>query len=153
MSKKDMAEQARSEIQKMSNIREISNSPNLIHYYASGLIEGYYYCIMEYLDPKRYITLKEHCDFLSDLETKHILPLDVRYRFIIEIVSALRTVEEYNIFHGDLHLENILFDKETSFSNNFCNSFNLLLITFFSSIELISSLSFFNFEIKFWLIL
>lgn len=106
--KKDMELQSKNEIVKMSKINQLEYSRNLVKYYASGCVNGYYYCVMEYLDSEDYITLREK------LRTNKDLSLNERYQILMGIVSGLRYAQENGIFHGDLHLDNVLIDKSTN---------------------------------------
>lgn len=91
------------EITKLANISKEKRTPNLVRYYGSGVINEYYYCIMECLDMDEYIALRE----------KHMdrMPLHERYQILMNIVSGLRYAQENMIFHGDLHTDNILINK------------------------------------------
>lgn len=91
------------EITKLANLNKEKSTPNLVRYYGSGIIKGYYYCVMEYLDMDKYITLREkHMDRML---------LHERYQILMNIVSGLRYAQENMIFHGDLHTDNILVNK------------------------------------------
>ena len=91
------------EITKLANLNKEKSTPNLVRYYGSGVIKGYYYCVMEYLDMDKYITLREkHMDRML---------LHERYQILMNIVSGLRYAQENMIFHGDLHTDNILVNK------------------------------------------
>ena len=91
------------EITKLANLNKEKSMPNLVRYYGSGTINGYYYCVMEYLDMDKYITLREkHMDRML---------LHERYQILMNIVSGLRYAQENMIFHGDLHTDNILVNK------------------------------------------
>lgn len=91
------------EITKLANLNKEKSTPNLVRYYGSGVIKGYYYCVMEYLDMDKYITLREkHMDRML---------LHERYQILMNIVSGLRYAQENMIFHGDLHADNILVNK------------------------------------------
>lgn len=91
------------EITKLANLNKEKSMPNLVRYYGSGVIAGYYYCIMEYLDMDKYITLREK-------QMERML-LHERYQILMNIVSGLRYAQENMIFHGDLHADNILVNK------------------------------------------
>lgn len=99
----DRSIQSIKEITKMADLNKEKYTPNLIRYYGSGLVNGYYYCVMEYLDMNKYVTLRE----------KHIdrMVLHERYQILMNIVSGLRYAQENMIFHGDLHADNILINK------------------------------------------
>lgn len=101
--KTDRNIQSIKEITKLSNLNKEKSNANLVRYYGSGIVNGYYYCIMEFLDMDKYITLRE----------KHIdrMLLQERYQLLMHIVSGLRYAQENMIFHGDLHDENILVNK------------------------------------------
>lgn len=102
----DRLEQSVNEIKKMAKLNAEEYSKSLIRYYASGCTNGFYYCIMEYLDTNNYITLKER--------QKENMVLNERYQILMNIVSGLRCTQESMIFHGDLHSENILINKRDS---------------------------------------
>ena len=102
--KPDRKIQSQNEIKKFSQLNYISYTPNIIKYYGSGMINGYYYCVMEYLDTEKYTTLKE--------KLKNKMLLQERYQILMEIISGLRHSQENKIFHGDLHTENILVKKD-----------------------------------------
>nr|WP_302111469.1 protein kinase family protein [uncultured Acetatifactor sp.] len=101
--KPDRNIQSIKEITKLANLNKEKPNTNLVRYYGSGIVNGYYYCIMEYLDMDRYVTLRE----------KHIdrMLLQERYQLLMHIVSGLRYAQENMIFHGDLHADNILVNK------------------------------------------
>lgn len=102
-SREDRNQQYEEELKKFSKLKEI-NSPYIINYYTSGVINGYYYCVMMYLDPQKYITLNEW------LEIKR--PFSTRYEILMNILSGLRKAQENHIFHGDLHTNNIMINPE-----------------------------------------
>lgn len=101
--KPDRNIQSIKEITKLAELNKEKPNANLVRYYGSGKVNGYYYCIMEYLDMGRYVTLRE----------KHIdqMVLQERYQLLMHIVSGLRYAQENMIFHGDLHADNILVNK------------------------------------------
>lgn len=107
-SKKDDGNKYKEEIKKMANLTLAPNNYNkhLIRYYASGVINDYFYCVMEYLDIDKFITLREY------LSANKQMPLEARYSVLSQVVSGLRFAHENNIYHGDLHGENILIDKK-----------------------------------------
>lgn len=102
-SREDRSQQYEEELKKFSKLKDI-NSQYIINYYTSGMINGYYYCVMMYLDPQKYITLDKW------LEVKR--PLNIRYNTLMKILSGLRSAQENHIFHGDLHTKNIMINTE-----------------------------------------
>lgn len=103
-SKPDSAMQSMNEIAKMASISTINYTPNLIKYYGSGIANGYYYCIMEFLDNDCYMTLRD--------KLEKPMSLHERYQVLMNIVSGLRYAQENLLFHGDLHADNILINKK-----------------------------------------
>lgn len=101
--RKDRNVQSEKEIAKMAELNKEKYSSNLIRYYGSGLVSGHYYCVMEYLDTDKYITLREK-------NMEHMV-LNERYQILMNIVSGLRYAQENMIFHGDLHADNILVNR------------------------------------------
>ncbi len=104
--KSNSEEQSKNEITKMAEINSIEYTPNLIRYYGSGTINGYFYCIMEFLDDSCYVTLRE--------KLEGYMTLNERYHILMDIISGLRHTQEKQIFHGDLHADNILINKLNS---------------------------------------
>ncbi len=99
----DRDKQSIKEITKLANLNKEKSTPNLVRYYGSGVVNGYYYCVMEYLDENKYITLRE-----KQLDQ---MLLHERYQILMNILSGLRYAQENMIFHGDLHADNILVNK------------------------------------------
>lgn len=100
-------EQGRMEIKKIAALANSSNnySPHLLKYYKAGSAQGYYFCVMEYIDSKEYSTLRPL------LERKGHLKLGDRYAILNQVVKGLRVAHENGIFHGDLHPDNVMISK------------------------------------------
>lgn len=101
--------QSRNEITKLAKLTTSVYSPYLVQYYTSGTVKEYSYCIMEYLDTSNYKTLRYKLDLPMEA-----IDLSDRYNILMQIASGLRFAHENKIFHGDLHLDNILVDRENN---------------------------------------
>lgn len=86
----------REEIKKLSKL----NHQNIVKYFHATVIKNYNCCIIEKING---ITLREY------LNTRHP-QLDERYYILQTILETLRYSQEKGIYHGDLHLDNILID-------------------------------------------
>ncbi|MGK0536951.1 protein kinase domain-containing protein [Bacillus sp. 'calajunan'] len=74
--------------------------PSIVNIYKAGVTDtGYCYSIMEWVEG---ITLK---DFLA---AKTNLQDNLRYKILNEILLTINECHKINVFHGDLHDENIL---------------------------------------------
>ncbi|MBD7914201.1 protein kinase family protein [Clostridium sp. Sa3CUN1] len=71
---------------------------NIVKYLHSQIIEGYKCCIMEKIDG---VTLREHLRSNNP-------GLNERYDILQNIFKTLRYSQENGIYHGDLHLDNII---------------------------------------------
>ena len=101
--------QASKEITKIEMLDEDTYSPYMLRYRGSGMFGKYNYCAMNYLEPKKYVTLKDY--FEDDFSDR--MNLYKRYNIIKQIVSGLRYAHEHNIYHGDLHTNNIMIEKSS----------------------------------------
>lgn len=86
------------EIKKISKLEH----KNIVKYYATGESCGYKFCILEKIDG---ISLKR---YLKDFSPGIV----IRYDILSKILEALRYSHEHNIYHGDLHEDNVLIEKD-----------------------------------------
>ncbi|MBO3341962.1 protein kinase family protein [Clostridium perfringens] len=87
----------KAEIEKIAKLEH----SNIVKYFHSEIIEGYKCCVMERING---VTLREY------LDSHHPL-LSERYDILQDIFKALRYSQEKGVYHGDLHLDNILIDS------------------------------------------
>jgi hypothetical protein len=84
---------------------------HIVNIYGAGDIEGIFYVTMEYFKShplKKWLGPEEHRPCSEPKEKKDDVILYTRWVFARLVVSALRDAHAANIFHGDLHTNNIL---------------------------------------------
>ncbi|MGN4409844.1 protein kinase domain-containing protein [Bacillus cereus group sp. MYBK59-1] len=95
------------EITKIANL----DMPSIVTIYKAGLTDtGYCYSTMEWVEG---ITLK---DFLAD---KKSLNDDLRYKILNGILLTINECHKINVFHGDLHDENILLEPLDGYKRDY----------------------------------
>jgi tRNA A-37 threonylcarbamoyl transferase component Bud32 len=99
--KKSNIARSLNEIKKLSGLG--FDNANVIHIYRASQVKNITYCTMEYIDG---LTLHEY------LKSNPSLPLNEKYDIASKIFNGLRICHEHGIFHGDLHTQNIMIDKE-----------------------------------------
>ncbi|MGX5748102.1 protein kinase domain-containing protein [Bacillus toyonensis] len=78
------------------------NMPSIVTIYKAGITDtGYCYSIMEWVEG---ITLKK---FLTTTKNLHD---ETRYKILNDILLTINECHNINVFHGDLHDENILLE-------------------------------------------
>ncbi|NFF82330.1 hypothetical protein FC764_13990 [Clostridium botulinum] len=88
----------REEIRKISQLEH----KNIVRYYSTGESGGLQYCVLEEIDG---VSIRKYIE-------EYDPPLAIRYDIISKILDALRYTHEKDIYHGDLHEDNILIEKD-----------------------------------------
>lgn len=95
------------EIAKIANL----DMPSVVTIYKAGLTDtGYCYSTMEWVEG---ITLKKF------LTTQKNLQDELRYKILKDILLTINECHKINIFHGDLHAENILLEPLDIYKRNY----------------------------------
>ena len=96
------------EVKKNANV----NFPNIATFYDANIVDEFYYARVEYIPGP---TLKV---FLAETQC-----LAIRYKILDAIISTMRLVYAAGYYHGDLHNENVIINKDEPYIIDFGTSY------------------------------